>query len=164
MRDIYYNGNDFELSASTGVRETQSVINSVLIGLFGGNWQQSQPQMRVEGEPVLSWWGNSHGIVENSETERLLRSCVLSTATPEIVRKSVLRDLDFLTDIFNIRCDVSIPFANRLHIDIYLSEKKTGNNVEINYIWNAIEQDFEGTEPEPIPVSVGLDYELEFSL
>lgn len=164
MRDIYYNGSDFELSASTGVRETQSVINSVLIGLFGGNWQQSEPQMRMPGEPVYSFWGNSHGVPENSETERLLRSMVLSTASPEIVRKSVLRDLDFMTDMFDIQCEVTIPFVNRLKIDIYLSDKKTGNNEEISYIWNAIEQEFEGGEPEPLPVSVGLDYEIEFGL
>ncbi len=96
--DLLYNGSDFIISESTGVSETESIINMIVLGIFGGNVEASEPITRTDDEIIKSYWGNSNGYNENSNTERLLRNVILSSSTPRIVEKSVLSDLDFLKD------------------------------------------------------------------
>lgn len=165
MVDLKYIGFDFEYSPSIGVSEVHSVFNMPLLALFGGNVEQSEPLFREQGEIVLSWWGNSHGLNENSETERFLRDMVLSTSTPEKLRKVILHDLQFLTEFMDISVSVTIPQANRIHIDIFLTDKKTGKTEEIIYIWNSLMSDLNDEDSSNGFIGgLGFDYVLEFPL
>ena len=167
MNDLLYKDFDFVRSLSNGVREVNSIINMPFLALFGGNVEQSQPVFRNNGEVLKSWWGNSHGISnENSETERFLRTMVLSTSTPERLKKIVERDLSFLLPYVDVFVEVSIPTVNRVHIDIVLTDKQTGKTTETTYIWDSLMRDFErANDDEDLDASVsGLDYILEFNI
>lgn len=141
MVDVKYIGSDFERSLSIGVAEVTSIFNMPLLAMFGGNVEQSEPLFRVSGERVKSWWGNSYGLNENSNTERFLRDMVLSTSTPERLKKVILQDLKFLTDYFDITVNVTIPQANRIQITIFISDKITGKTEEMVYLWDALIKD-----------------------
>lgn len=165
MIDLKYVGSDFERSLSVGITEVQSVFNMSLLALFGGNVEQSEPLFREKGEVVYSWWGNSHGLSDNSSTERFLRDMVLSTSTPDKLTKVILNDLSFLNDFMDISVEVTIPQANRVNINIFLTDKKTGKTEEINYIWNALMDDLSGlNNDDSFSSSFGLDYVLEFPI
>lgn len=142
--DILYDGSDFVKSSSRGVKETSSVINMVILGIFGGN---------VESV----WWGASHGYSEISETEKLLRSIVLSSSTPSIVEKSVLQDLSYLGENFEIKCECEVPFRDRLNIKIYISPKGTDKTDLISIDWALTPDDSGG-------YMLGFDYSLNFEM
>jgi|SRR5690606_7939187 len=163
IKDFRYNDFDLVRSLTVGVDEVESVINMPFLAMFGGNVEQSQPVFRNAGEILNSWWGNSYGVNENSETERYLRTMVLSTGTPDKLKRIIERDLSFLSDYLDINVEVTIPMVNRVHIGIILSDKKTGKTVESNYIWNSLLNDFD-VQDNDVELASGLEYVLEFSL
>lgn len=165
MIDLKYIDFDFESSPSIGITQVGSVYNMPLLAMFGGNVEESEPLFRERGEVVLSWWGNSYGLEENSRTERFLKDMVLSTSTPEKLRKVILTDLQFLTEFMDISVQVTIPMANRISIDIFLTDKKTGKTEEINYIWNALMDDLNDSNSDSGVIGgLGFDYVLDFTI
>lgn len=158
--DILYNGNDFILSKTKGVEETDSLVNMIILGIFGGNVEASEPISRKEDEIINSYWGNSHGYNENSKTERFLRSLVLSSSTPKKVEQVVLSDLEYLNEHLNIECEVSIPYRDRLQIDIYISRKKEKRTSKMSIVWGLL-ADGGGDTPSGL---LGFDFVLDFKM
>lgn len=159
--DLLYNGSDFIISESTGVAETESMINMIVLGIFGGNVEASEPITRTDDEVIKSYWGNSNGYNENSNTERLLRNVILSSSTPRIVEKSVLSDLDFLKENMDIECDVIIPFRDRLQINIYLRRKGGGRTSKASILWAIMATGGGGTTSNDL---LGFDFTLDFKM
>lgn len=159
--DIFYNGLDFEKSNFSGAVETDVLINMVILGIFGGNVEQSQPSSRSRGEILQSWWGNSYDIKENSETERLLNNITLSSATPSIVEGSVLKDLSFLKEYAKIGCECEITDANRLRIDVYFLEILADQTKRISLIWDMLSGDLDNGGGV---MDLGFDYEFDFKM
>lgn len=160
--DIFYDGKDFQKSNFSGVVETDTLINMVILGIFGGNVEQSQPSERERGQILESWWGNSYGIMESSETERLLNEITLSSATPQIVERSVENDLKFLKEYAKIKCICTITDVNRLRIDIYFLEILTDKTKKVSLIWNTLDGDLDNNGSGV--VDLGFDYEFDFKM
>ena len=148
------------MSATKGVEETDSLVNMIILGIFGGNVEASEPISRKEDEIINSYWGNSHGYIENSKTERFLKSLVLSSSTPEKVEQVVLSDLAYLNEYLNIECEVSIPYRDRLQIDIYISRKNAKRTSKLAIVWGLL-ADGGGSTPGEL---LGFDFVLDFKM
>ena len=160
--DIGYNGTDLIFSATTGIKEFDSYINMVILGIFGGNVEANEPNSRRSGDIIDSYWGNRYGNKENSNTERLLRSSNLSSSTPKVVEKSVRNDLKFLETTLELKdVKVWIEDRDRLNIEIYLGRKKGDKTLRVKFVWG---QDDDNNGNLLPPELIGFDYTLDFAL
>lgn len=137
--DFVLRGNDIQL--------IEGLQNMPLIGLFGGNPEQSTPRTREDGEQLFDWWGNSllmnqqSEIQYNSILERTLRErAIMSSSRTEIIQV-VQRDLQFMQTFAQVELDVSILTVDTVRINIKLTRPDNLESNEFTYIWNATSQE-----------------------
>lgn len=133
------NGGDFNL-VGNDIQFGSELWNQVLLGLFGGNIEQSTKRTYQTGEQRLDWWGNVLLFEQepneqyNSDTERVLRNTPLTSAGLGEIQKAVQRDLKFLKEIADVEFSVSMISNNRLRISVNFSEPE---NSEFAFIWDS---------------------------
>lgn len=164
ITDIAYNGSDLIFNISTGVKEYDSFINMIILGIFGGNVEANEPTSRRSGDVIDSYWGNSHGNKENSNTERLLRSMTLSSSSSKVIENSIRNDLKYLEAALIIQdVRVWIETRDRINIEIYIARNKNDKTLRVNFVWGE-DNDEEGNVIPPDIINVGFDYILDFGL
>ncbi len=113
--------------------------NMIYLGLFGGNVEESTPEVRVDGRQYFDWWGNNllfpkdASVQFNSDTERTLNTVPLNSQGRVQIEQAVIRDLSFFKDIgeASVKVAVSIESGDRVLIGI-----KIGQQISA-YIWDA---------------------------
>ena len=164
ITDIAYNGSDLIFNTSTGVKEYDSFVNMVILGIFGGNVEANEPTSRRSGDVIDSYWGNRHGNKENSNTERLLSSMTLSSSSPKIIENSIKNDLKYLETALIIQgVRVWIEDRDRINIEIYIARNKDDKTLMVSFVWGE-DDDEDGNALPPDIISVGFDYVLDFGL
>lgn len=113
--------------------------NMPYLAMFGGNVEESTPEVREDGKQSFDWWGNNllfpkdASVQFNSETERVLNSVPLTSQGRVLIEQAVLKDLSFFQSIGDseVRVAVSIESDDRVLIGIKIGQKISA------YIWDA---------------------------
>lgn len=113
--------------------------NMPYLALFGGNVEESTPEVRVEGRQYFDWWLNNlffpkdASVQFNSETERTLNTVPLTSQGRVQIEQAVIKDLEFFRDIGDaqVRVAVSIVSDDRVIIGIQIGQQISA------YIWDA---------------------------
>lgn len=113
------------------------IENMPLLGLFGGNVEESTPSTRLTNKFYYDWWGNNLLFPNdtskqfNSETERILNNIALNSAGMVRIEEAVKRDLKFLNEYAKVQVEVRLLELDRILIGIKIAQKV------IVYIWDA---------------------------
>ena len=126
--DVVNLGNDLEVD--------NSISTMLYLALVGGNVEESTNQRSVNTQ-AFDWWGNrllmssepSHQF--NSLTERTLNNTVLNSEGRTIIENAVKEDLKFLSKIFNIFVTVTLPFVDRVKIEILVKNNENAQETRL---------------------------------
>lgn len=98
------------------------------LAMFGGNFEESTPDLRSSGKQYFDWWGNDllfpkdSSVQMNSETERALSQNPLTSYGRVKIEQAVKKDLEFLSDIADVSVTVAIPSDDRLIIAVKIDQ------------------------------------------
>lgn len=115
---------------------TNCISNQVYLALWGGNIQENTTEQTNKQAIRNDWWGNDLMAPSNqfnSNTERILRDIVITSAGISIVENAIKKDLSFLDEYYDIEINVVMVNHNRIEIDIDLAEPDS-KSTKIKYI------------------------------
>lgn len=141
---IYETGSGGDLILKgANLETTESLWNMPYLALFGGNVEQSTPNIVNENEQQFDWWGNNllipnePNLQYNSLTEKTLNETALNSSGRLKIKQSVKKDLAFMSDFADIEVTVSLLSVDRVEIKILMTEPATQNIREYVYLWDA---------------------------
>lgn len=135
-------GGDFEM-VGPDIRVIEGFQNMPLLGLFGGNVEESTRDYR-DAEQRLDWWGNSlfmandSSIQFNSDLERLLRNIALTSESRLQIEQIVKRDLKFMLEFSTLDVVVSFVSVDQIEINIKIQEPGNLESTNFIYIWDSL--------------------------
>lgn len=125
-----------EITIESGLTEmSDGLETSVFLSLFGGNNDDSG----LQGDDPKQWWANWN---ENepakqyrSQTQNLLRSLPLNTASLQRIEDAVYSDLSWMTESIATRIEVvaTIPALNRVRIQLLV--EVDGNVFPLSFVF-----------------------------
>lgn len=111
--------------------------NMPYLAMFGGNVQESTPQIRLQNRQYFDFWGNNllfpkdASIQFNSETERVLNTTPLTSSGRVLIEQAIKKDLQFFNGF--ARVSVAVTIINDDHISIGI---KIEQQIAV-FIWDA---------------------------
>jgi len=136
--DAVYENND--------LKTTDGFENMILLGMFGGNPQQSTPTQRLESAEAFDWWGNpllfndEPDLQFNSSTQRTLQNVSLTTANRLVIQQAVEQDLAFMSAFADINVEVTYPAIDRVRLAVGVTQPGNLQQRQYIYIWDATRQ------------------------
>lgn len=141
---IYSSGGGGEANLlSNDLELTDGIFNQVYLGLFGGNPGFVSTGITIESEQNFDWWGNNLFFNNdpekqfNSYTENILNTIALNSQSREIIKGFVLKDLQFLTNLAEVKAEIFIIDSDKVMIEVKLKELSNQQNKEFQFIWDA---------------------------
>lgn len=115
-------GGDFLLTDGD-LTPAHSIENILDYYLLGGNIEQNTEQGNEENIQNFDWWGNSFEKEEvyNSNFERTLRSVVLSSSGRQDLINAAKKDLEELSEQYDISVDGIIPAPGKFQLQIKIN-------------------------------------------
>lgn len=120
------NGGDF-VNLGNDLAVTPSISTMIYCDLFGGNVEANTEATRTVQQD-FSWWGNKllmgNNIDQqfNSNTERVLKETALNSSAIQTITSAIKTDLKFLSTIFTINVNVTLPYVDKVKIEINVTE------------------------------------------
>ena len=170
--DILTKGIDFDLRVSrSDVMTTINFETMIPLALFGGNYGESTPTIRVDGNENKDYWQNELLYLNepqqqmNSRTEIALNSSLGNSSDLDAIQEAIELDLEFMSDFAEVLVEVSFDGVDRVKIEIKITPVEGLEQTEFVYIWDGlqIERD-KGLEQLPPLPALDAETILEFNL
>lgn len=147
--------------------------NHPYLAMFGGNVEQSTPDIRNATDQAFDFWGNNllmpgdKSLQFNSMTERVLMNTPLTSAGRVIIQQAVENDLEFMKDFATIKVVVQIVRVDTVIIGVKIDQPDNLQSSAFVFIWDAtrqelFEQEVEATIKKPISIKY-FDFSFDFS-
>lgn len=121
--DLVVSNNDLEL--------TNQITNQVYLSLFGGNTEQSTPQINQDiSFERLDFWGNDlfhpdePDFQLNSSFERALAQTALNTEGIQQLEQIALQDLSLLSEFGSVTASISVTGNDRIKVCVSIDLKE----------------------------------------
>jgi hypothetical protein len=132
---IYESGGGGEISLKNAdIEMTDGLLNMPYLAHFGGNLEASTTGNEDENTERFDWWGNvflEESAQMNSSLEKTLNETALNSAGRVTIERQAKNDLQFLSDIADISCNVGIIGVDKVRISDTVSQSV------VDFIFNA---------------------------
>lgn len=143
-------GGDFELLGNDIVM-INGFQNMPYLGLFGGNVEAVTTGAKIPDEQAFDWWGNNlldpnnYAVQMNSTLEKTLMNVALTSQGVNTIREAVIKDLQFMKAFSNTTVSVSLPYVDKIRIEIIILEPTNKTSTEFVFLWDATNQELTST-------------------
>jgi len=147
--------------------------NHVFLGLYGGNVEQSTPDVRDASDQAFDYWANNlfmpgdKSLQFNSQTERILMTTPLTSSGRVIIQQAVENDLAFMKEFAELSIVVQIVRIDTVLIAVKIDQPDNLQSSAFVFIWDAtrrelFQDEINATVKKPITVKY-FDFSFDFS-
>lgn len=147
--------------------------NMVYLAMYGGNVEQSTPDVRDSSDQAFDFWGNNllmpgdKSLQFNSKTERILMTTPLTSSGRVIIQQAVEDDLAFMKEFAEVTVVVQIVRIDTVLIAVKIAQPDNLQSSAFVFIWDAtrkelFQEEINATVKKPITIKY-FDFSFDFS-